>query len=368
MLICSWRLRTPPAVGAVIGALIVIASARGPAAQGQLVTWTNMVNVAVDGSGAVLRKSGGCDGCADAGAASLQQLSAGDGFVEFTVGETGTFWMAGLSHGDSGTALDDIDFAFRFNGSGWADILENGIYRPGGDTPYAAGDVFRIAVVNGRVRYSRNGAFLTESAVAPHYPLLLDVTLGSLAATVRNAALGALEPAPPGGGLLESSGSPALRPRFTAAEIAQFLPAGGATGAFRFPAPYDTDAVRLTNDATCGGTDCLHDVGYSYWRNSNNHVGRAEMYLFAGTDVNRGGRGPVLIRYDKRTAAVTDAGALFPAGSPYSFSTAEGWYFSGTQPTTLYTHLPGTASLRRFDVVTRQFASGLGRSGRGGFL
>jgi hypothetical protein len=43
-------------------------------------------------------------------------LRAGDGYVEFTVGEAGTFWMAGLSHGNQDTRYGDIDFAFRFNG------------------------------------------------------------------------------------------------------------------------------------------------------------------------------------------------------------------------------------------------------------
>lgn len=53
-------------------------------------------------------------------------------------------------------------------------MLENGIYQSGGDTPYAPGDVFRIAVVGGKVEYSRNGVVLHVSPTAPQYPLLLD--------------------------------------------------------------------------------------------------------------------------------------------------------------------------------------------------
>ena len=79
------------------------------------------------------------------GATSQQQLTAGDGYVQFTVGETNTFWLAGLGHDDEGTGYADIDFAFRFNGAGSADVLENGVYA-GGDTPYAAGDVLRVAI------------------------------------------------------------------------------------------------------------------------------------------------------------------------------------------------------------------------------
>ena len=132
------------------------------------VTWTNLVNASVNGT--VLQKTNGCDGCDDAGAASQQELTAGDGYVEFTIGEAETFWLAGLSHGNEGTSYAEIDFAFRFNGAGYADVLENGVYQPGGDTTYDAGDVFRIAVVGGRVQYSKNGLYLRESDERPSVP------------------------------------------------------------------------------------------------------------------------------------------------------------------------------------------------------
>jgi hypothetical protein len=134
------------------------------------------------------------------------------------------------------------------------------------------------------------------------------------------------------------------------------LPPAGAKGAFRFPAPYNTDAARLTNSTDCAeGQDCLWYVGYSYWRNISNHVGSADMYIFLGTDRNRGGTGPMLIRYNKLTDQVQNVGPLFAASSPYSFSTGEGWYFSGTRPASLYTSLVGSGHLRRYDVVLRQF-------------
>jgi hypothetical protein len=329
----------------------------GVHAEDELVQWTDLVNATVDPSGTILQKSGGCDGCADAGATSLQQLNAGDGYIEFTVGEATTFMMAGLSHGNDGTDWSDIDFAFRFNGVGAADVMENGVYRGGADTSYAVGDVFRVAVVNGRVQYFKNGIYLMESAAVPQYPLGLDVTFGSLGATVGNAKIGSFPPPPSGGGFIEKAGSPALRARFTRDQIAAFLPSGGATGPFRFPAPYNTDAVRLTNALDCPGTDCLWYVGYSYWRNTNNHVASSDMYIFLGTDPNRGGQGPILLQYNKTTDQVQNLGPLFTPSSPYYFATGEGWYFSGTQPTKLYAFLPGSTQLRRYDVLTHQFDS-----------
>jgi hypothetical protein len=318
----------------------------------QNVVWVNGRNATVVGD--VLQKTSGCDGCDDGGAVSQQDITAGDGYVEFTMGETTTFLLAGLSHGDEGTSYDDIDFAFRFNGAGWADALENGVYT-GGDTPYAVGDVFRVAVVNGKVQYSRNGVVLLERSRPIQYPLLLDTALGSVGSTVRDATVATLLP-PVSGGFTEKAGSQTYRARFTASQIASFLPPSGARGAFAFPAPYNTTGIRLTNANDCDtAQDCLWYVGYSYWRNINNHVDSDTMYIFLGFDRARGGGGPTLIAYNKLTDAVQNLGPLFDAASAYSYSTGEGWYFSATRPTALYTYVVGSPQLRRYDVLARNF-------------
>lgn len=343
-------------LGFLLVPLLISSMTRGVAGEGPAVIWTDLVNATV--SGDVLQKTAIND-WDPSGAVSEQELTAGDGYVEFTVGEADTLWMGGLSHGNDDTSYTDIDFGFRFNGAGTfatADVLENGIYQNGGDTAYAAGDVFRVAVVGGRVQYSRNGLLLRESASVPQYPLLLDVSLNTVGATVHNAVLVVSPPPPPGGGFTEISGSPARRARFTQSQIEAFLPPAGAKGTFTFPAPYNTDAVRLTNSTDCvEGQDCLWYAGYSYWRNINNHVDSADMYIFLGTERNRGGVGPVLIRYNKVTEQVQNLGPLFDAADPYSFSTGEGWYFSGTQPTRLYISVVGSPQLRRYDVLLKQF-------------
>ena len=89
---------------------------RGVAAEDPAVVWTNLVNATVNGT--VLQKTAGWDGADDAGGTSQQELTAGDGYVEFTVDEADTFWLGGLSHGNIDTGYADIDFAFRFNGAG----------------------------------------------------------------------------------------------------------------------------------------------------------------------------------------------------------------------------------------------------------
>ena len=136
------------------------------------------------------------------------------------------------------------------------------------------------------------------------------------------------------GGFTDSATSVGLRPRFSAAQLAAFLP---TRGSFTFPAPYSTQGVRVTNASDCGGSaDCVLPVGYSYWSNINNHAGSQTLLIFLGLDRRRGGGGPTLFSYNKQTGQTKNEGPLFAPDSSLSWSTGEGWYFSATQPNTLY--------------------------------
>jgi hypothetical protein len=174
------------ACGILATGVFIASSLAAAGAAERYVNWTNQVNVTAHG--ATLQKSGGCEGCEDAGAISQEMIRSGNGYVEFSPGEANTFWFAGLSHQNASTRFSDIDFAFRFNGAGTADVMENGVYQ-GGDTRYATGDVFRVALVNGRIEYSKNGQLIHVSQKIPHYPLVLDTALGSRGATIENARM-----------------------------------------------------------------------------------------------------------------------------------------------------------------------------------
>jgi hypothetical protein len=151
------------------------------------------------------------------------------------------------------------------------------------------------------------------------------------------------------GGFTDSATSSGLRSRLSAAEMRAFLP---DRGRFTFPAPYSTQGVRLTNASDCGGGgDCVEPVGYSYWSNINSHAGSNTLLVFLGLDRRTGGGGPTLFSYDKLTGATRNVGPLFSPDHPLSWSTGEGWYFSGTQPTVLY--LNDGPRIRRYDVTAR---------------
>ena len=149
------------------------------------------------------------------------------------------------------------------------------------------------------------------------------------------------------GGFIDSSTSAGLRPKLSAGEIQAFLP---QRGTFTFPSPYSTTGIRLTNGSDCGGQDCVHSVGYSYWNNINNHVGSDTMLVFLGLERRTGGGGPTLFSYSKSTGQTKNLGPLFSADSPYSWATGEGWYFSASQPTTLY--MNDGPRMLRYNVMT----------------
>ena len=131
----------------------------------------------------LLQKVSGCDGCPDAGAVTTQQLTSGDGYVEFTATEQWGLRFIGLSNGNPGTSNVEIKHALRFDG-GIAEVRESGIYRS--DTPFVNGDTFRIAVTGGIVRYSKNGTIFYTSQVTPLYPMLVDTSFNTLNSTLAN--------------------------------------------------------------------------------------------------------------------------------------------------------------------------------------
>lgn len=155
------------------------------------------------------------------------------------------------------------------------------------------------------------------------------------------------------GGWVESQGIVPQHARLSVAQIVAFMP--GTRSAFTFPTPYNTRGYRLTIPSDCGSADCVDYVGHSSWRNTNAHEGEAEMLLFLGLRKSRGGVGPSLLRFNKATETITNAGSLFTAGqSAWQDKSGEGWYWSATQAKKIY--MPDGPKLYRFDVDAKTFA------------
>jgi hypothetical protein len=116
-----------------------------------LVHWTHSDNVTV--AGGTVTKTGGCDGCYDSFAQAGQRVGA-KGYAEFTIGDPGPLRLAGLAHDFTAGDATSIDFGIRIQ-TGIAEVRENGVYRT--DIPVQAGAVFRIAISEGVVSYSKDG-------------------------------------------------------------------------------------------------------------------------------------------------------------------------------------------------------------------
>jgi hypothetical protein len=152
----------------------------------QNVTWTDAVHVTVTGNS--LQKTGGCDGCLDAGAASTERIAAGDGYIEFTATETNKIRQIGLSSSNPGTTTAEIQFSIRLTEIGIAEVRESNVYRA--EVGFVANDRFKIAVVGGSVVYSKNGStFHTTTNASITYPLLADTALLGSNSTVTNVVM-----------------------------------------------------------------------------------------------------------------------------------------------------------------------------------
>ncbi len=194
--------------------------------------------------------------------------------------------------------------------------------------------------------------FRVMRATVPRRILLLVVCAAALLPAGRGFAQSAssTDQSIVPGGFIETATTGVLRPRLTLPLLQALLP---ARGPFLFPAPYNTAAIRVTNASDCGGTDCVDAIGYSYWRNINNHVGSNRMLMFLGLNRARGGPGPSLFSYDKTTGQVANLGPLFDPASGRSWHSTEGWYWSMTQPTKIY--VDDASRMLRYDVLTKQY-------------
>jgi RHS repeat-associated protein len=171
--------------------LITAAPPTGSGGQGtQNVNWTNAVGVSVNGNS--LTKTA-ADGWGNAGASSVQSITSGDGYVEFTATENNTNRMLGLRNANNGDTTHDyvyIDYEIYLS-TGYG--LRAFAYDHGVNTwvsaDYAAGDHFRIAVVGGAVQYSKNGAVFYTSPNAPTYPLVVDSTMYTNGSTLTNVII-----------------------------------------------------------------------------------------------------------------------------------------------------------------------------------
>jgi hypothetical protein len=148
------------------------------------VSWTDLVNSSLYLWR--LRKTEGCDDCADAGARSMQRLASGDGYVEFTASKSEKVYYVGFGPDTPGTSPQDLDYGLRVNGLR-ADVYEANA--PKATEPIRDGDTLRLSINGGIVTYSRNGTVFYTSQRQPIFPLAVRAVLMDRRAEVSRAYL-----------------------------------------------------------------------------------------------------------------------------------------------------------------------------------
>jgi hypothetical protein len=154
--------------------------------EAQPVKWMALLNCAVNGDS--LQKTTGSDSLADAEARSVQKITGGSGYIEFTASEATKTQMVGLAHDTSELSFASVDFAIKLTTKGVAEVRENNNYA--GETLYEAGDVFRIAVEDHQVKYYQNDKLFFTSLNKAQDSLFAKavlVHLGARASRVRIA-------------------------------------------------------------------------------------------------------------------------------------------------------------------------------------
>jgi alpha-tubulin suppressor-like RCC1 family protein len=146
--------------------------------------WTNLTGVSMAGD--TITKTGASGW--NAGACSSNTIESGDGFFEFTATETNTNRAAGFGSTDTGQTLADLKFGVVLHSDGSVEVSESGTSR-GLFGTYLSGDIFRVELTAGTMRYYQNGTNFYTSTVTPVYPLRADSSLDTTGATITKLSL-----------------------------------------------------------------------------------------------------------------------------------------------------------------------------------
>jgi RHS repeat-associated protein len=148
------------------------------------VTWSAINNVEASGNG--IQKNGGGTGW-NAGAISSQSIT-GDGYVQITVDATDKYRMFGLGYPNQSDDYTDIEYGIDLQEDGYISVWESGTYK-GGDSAFSVGDILRVAVEEGVVKYYRNDTLLYTSTQAPTAALYLDTSIYVTDAWIKDAVI-----------------------------------------------------------------------------------------------------------------------------------------------------------------------------------
>lgn len=186
----------------------------------EAVTWTDLIGVTALGNSLTRSAPETTPGAFDAGAASVQWVTRGDAYVEFSAAETNLSHVIGFAQIPDGCAfpcpdadpsLADISFAISLNRDGNFYLIEGGVLLMGPGVngsfgTYTAGERFRVSLRDhadgtATVTYSRlvgacgvgvpcpETVFFTHTGGTPRYPFRVDASFRETAATLGDVRI-----------------------------------------------------------------------------------------------------------------------------------------------------------------------------------
>ncbi|MBS7787306.1 T9SS type A sorting domain-containing protein [Flavobacterium sp. CYK-55] len=127
------------------------------------------------------------DNAWNGGASSISTVK-NNGYIEFTASETNKSRMIGLSSSDINSSYTSIQYAFYLENGGALYVYENGVQKTG-NIGYTTGTALKIAVENNVVKYYKDNAVIYSSSITPSQPLIVDVSMYNIGATLSNIAI-----------------------------------------------------------------------------------------------------------------------------------------------------------------------------------
>jgi hypothetical protein len=146
--------------------------------------WTPATNVRIAGQSLTKTASAGWN----AGASSTNTVESGDGFAEFIATETNTHRAVGVGNVSLPQALADIQYGIVLRTDGYLEVSESGTSK-GTFGAYLTGDVLRVEIQGGTIRYYQNGVVFYTSLGTPTYPVRAESVLDTAGATIGETSL-----------------------------------------------------------------------------------------------------------------------------------------------------------------------------------